>query len=381
MKKIAFAIIGFTATVVAHAQTLTVQQYVDKYKDLAIAEMKRSGIPASITLAQGILETENGNSDLVKRSNNHFGIKCKSTWTGESVTHTDDAPNECFRKYPSALDSYKDHSDYLKNTPRYASLFQLNASDYKGWAYGLRRAGYATNPRYPEILIRNIEQYNLQQYNSVSTDDATAFDAGKFIDEKKEEKIVAMATASAEQIKKTESNNPPKKVRTLFNSLKAVYAPKQTSLLAIATNYDIDLAKLLEYNDLKTDGLIKTSQWIYLEKKPKQGNRDFYIAIQNETLYAVSQNNAVQLQYLMNYNQMQENEMIKIGKKIKLRPNLATAEKPDVEDANVKIHEVQLKEGLYSIAKKYNVTVEEIKEWNNLETGDLKVGQQLIISK
>ena len=161
MKKIALAISGFIITVSLQAQTLTVQQYIDIYKNIAIAEMKRSGIPASITLAQGILETENGNSDLVRRSNNHFGIKCKSTWTGESVTHTDDAPNECFRKYNSAWDSYKDHSDYLKNTPRYASLFQLAASDYKGWAYGLRKAGYATNPRYPQILISNIEKYNL----------------------------------------------------------------------------------------------------------------------------------------------------------------------------------------------------------------------------
>ena len=200
MKKIAFAIVCIFITAMLHAQTLTVQQYIDTYKDIAIAEMKRSGIPASITLAQGILETESGNSDLVKKSNNHFGIKCKSSWTGESVTHTDDAPNECFRKYSSAWDSYKDHSDYLKNTSRYASLFQLGATDYKGWAYGLKRAGYATNPRYPEILINNIERYNLQQYNDVSNTNAITFEAGKLVDEKKKEKIIVFLFSKIQRL-------------------------------------------------------------------------------------------------------------------------------------------------------------------------------------
>ena len=324
MKKIAFAIIYFITAASLHAQKLSVQEYVDKYKDIAIAEMKRSGIPASIILAQGILETENGNSDLVKKSNNHFGIKCKSTWLGESVSHTDDAPNECFRKYGSAGDSYKDHSDYLKNTPRYASLFQLDALDYKGWAYGLKRAGYATNPRYPEILVKNIEQYNLQQYNNIISD-PLAFDPGKYADETNIQKTVAITQASAAASTKQADKSPLKKSKTLFNSLKAVFALEQTSLLAIASENDIPLSKLLEYNDLKIDGLLKESQWVYLEKKHKQGNRDYYIALQKESLYDISQNNAVQLQYLMQYNQLSENEIVSVGKKIRLRPELHTS--------------------------------------------------------
>ena len=128
---------------------------------MAIREMQRTGVPASITLAQGILETEAGKSDLVIRSNNHFGIKCKSSWTGEKVYHDDDAQGECFRKYSDAEDSYKDHSDYLRTQPRYASLFSLDPLDYKGWATGLKKAGYATNPRYAQILIKYIEKYNL----------------------------------------------------------------------------------------------------------------------------------------------------------------------------------------------------------------------------
>jgi LysM repeat protein len=130
--------------------------------------MKRSGVPASITLAQGILETDAGKSDLVLSSNNHFGIKCKSIWKGEKVYHDDDSKGECFRKYPKASDSYMDHSDYLRSGTRYASLFKLDAENYKGWAKGLKAAGYATNPRYADILINYIEKYNLNQYTLIA---------------------------------------------------------------------------------------------------------------------------------------------------------------------------------------------------------------------
>jgi LysM repeat protein len=294
------------------AQDISVEEYISTYRNVAVAEMKRSGIPASVTLAQGILETEHGNSDLVKKSNNHFGIKCKSTWTGESVRHTDDAPNECFRKYPNAAESYKDHSDYLKTSPRYASLFELNPSDYKGWAYGLKRAGYATNPRYPQIVISNIEKYNLQQYDTVTGEITNDVAIAKSVED---ESVVknAIAVSDNEEIKNA------LKANSKFNKLKALYASKGTSLLAIATAADIDLVKLLDYNDLKTDGLLKEDQLIYLEKKNKQGNRDFSTSLQNETLRDVAQNNGVQLKSLMQLNNMGENEILKKGTKIKLR--------------------------------------------------------------
>jgi LysM repeat protein len=294
------------------AQDISVEEYISTYRNVAVAEMKRSGIPASVTLAQGILETEHGNSELVKKSNNHFGIKCKSTWTGESVTHTDDAPNECFRKYPNAADSYKDHSDYLKTSPRYASLFQLDPSDYKGWAHGLKRAGYATNPRYPQIVISNIEKYNLQQYDTISGEMGNDMAVTKNVED---ESVVKNATlvSDNEEIKNA------LKANSKFNKLKALYASKGTSLLAIATAADIDLVKLLDYNDLKTDGLLKEDQLIYLEKKNKQGNRDFSTSLQNETLRDVAQNNGVQLKSLMQINNMNESEIVKRGTKIKLR--------------------------------------------------------------
>jgi len=142
--------------------------YVNTYKVIAMAEMQRSGIPAAIILAQGLHETEAGTSELVKQSNNHFGIKCKDDWKGQVVYHDDDSRQECFRSYASAADSYRDHSEFLRRSNRYAFLFDMDPTDYEGWAYGLRKAGYATNIRYSQILIKLIKDYNLQQYSLIA---------------------------------------------------------------------------------------------------------------------------------------------------------------------------------------------------------------------
>jgi LysM repeat protein len=383
MKKTIVSLAAFFVLAFTQAQRMTPDEYIATYKDAAIAQMRRLGVPASIILAQGLLETESGNSDLVKRSNNHFGIKCKSTWTGESVRHTDDAPNECFRKYASAMESYQDHSDYLYSNQRYASLFKLEPTDYKGWAYGLKKAGYATNPRYPQILISNIEKYNLQQYNEpwdgirTVPGDIAVMKESKAI-ETKAEQVEEKKDANLFQKLFSGKRN---KGNQYFNKLKAVMAFKGTSLLAIATENDIPLAKLLEYNDLATDGLLAEEQWIYLEKKHKEGNRDTYTALQNESLYDISQVNAVQLNMLAQYNGLQLNSVVNKGDVVRLRPG-GTFIKADTRAATInKTHEVQSKEGLYGIARKYNVSVDELKEWNNLSSSDLKLGQQLIIAK
>ena len=383
MLKTIVSIIVFLIMGNVYAQRMSVQQYVDTYKDAAIAQMKRLGVPASVILAQGILETESGNSDLVKKSNNHFGIKCKSSWTGMSVSHTDDAPDECFRKYNSAFESYKDHSDYLYSSPRYASLFQLDHTDYKGWAYGLKKAGYATNPSYPQILISNIEKYNLQQYNTMPSagDQLTRLDME---DEKNTGTVLAAAkpveveAAKETNIFKKLFFNRKNKSNQYFNKLKAVMSFRGTSLLAIATENDIDLSKLMEYNDLSADGLLKEDQWIYLEKKNREGNRDFYTALENESLYDISQNNGVQLLKLAEYNLLTEKSIVRKGDMVKLRPGIT--ELKEKVSKNI-IHAVQPKEGLYSIARKYNITVETLRERNGLTSDELKMGQQLIITK
>jgi len=143
-------------------------KYIEQYAALAVKEMERTGVPASIKIAQGIHETNAGKSDLVLQSNNHFGIKCKSTWTGEKVFHNDDAEGECFRKYEDAKASYLDHSNYLKSQPRYAFLFEYDANDYAAWAWGLKKAGYATNPIYAQTLIKYIEAYQLNELNDIA---------------------------------------------------------------------------------------------------------------------------------------------------------------------------------------------------------------------
>lgn len=373
MKKIVFAILSLLVFSIASAQRISVKEYINTYKDIAIREMKRVGIPASITIAQGILETESGNSDLVTRSNNHFGIKCKNTWTGASVFHDDDEAGECFRKYETAEESYRDHSDFLRAGSRYAFLFELDPTDYKGWAYGLKKAGYATNPRYPVILIRNIEDNNLQQYDQVESDDQPVTEENKSVG------ITNKPVPSTEII--AEYNSASIKAgKTLFNGLKAVFVSAGTSLLAIATEFDMPLSKLMEYNDLKEDGLLNKEQWIFLEKKMKEGNRDFYITGEGETLYSISQINGIQLETLTQNNSIKPNAILRIGSKVRLRPSTEKAFTPEVP-AKLKLHEVQPKEGLYAISKKYNVSIQEIKDLNSLTAEDLKVGQQLIIAK
>jgi LysM repeat protein len=372
---------------VSAAQTITAQEYVQQYKDLAIKEMKRMGVPAAITLAQGLLETENGNSDLVKASNNHFGIKCKSTWTAETVSHDDDAQGECFRKYKSAEDSYRDHSNFLRGNSRYDFLFKLDPADYKGWAYGLRKAGYATNPRYPEILIKNIEDNNLQQYTLEAIKDVPHFDASQYADDPEKANDSVDETISVAPVSLT------------INGSKALYVPKGTSLLAVASENHINLQKLLSMNDLSKDGLLNKSQYIFLEKKKKEGAQDFCKAEANETMYDIAQKYGVILEDLYAYNHLTPDDYIVAGTKIFLKPqqlsvisNQPLSSKRNAESLKQKeglkqkaestsTHEVLPKESLYGISKKYGVSVEELKKWNNLTSDNLKIGQQLIISK
>lgn len=372
----------------ASAQYMTQQEYVQKYKDIAIEEMKRMGVPAAITLAQGLLETENGNSDLLKQSNNHFGIKCKSTWTAETVSHDDDAPGECFRKYKTAEDSYRDHSNFLRGNDRYAFLFKLDPADYKAWAYGLRKAGYATNPRYPQILIKYIEDNNLEQYTDEALNDVPHFNGAQYADDKEID--------SSQDVVKLDPV-PGQPINLTINGSKALLVPKGTSLLAVATEHNINLEKLLTINDLTSDGLLQKDQYVFLEKKQKEGQQDFCVAQPDETLYDISQKYGVVLENLYTYNNLSANDYIVAGTKIYLKPDAALQqvasadEKPQLIQAkndvqanaarNTITYTVHPRESLYGISKKYGVTVDDIKKWNHLKSENLQIGQQLIISK
>lgn len=379
MNKFIIAVFFSLISGIASAQRISIDEYVNQFKDIAMSEMKRSGVPAAITLAQGILESENGNGELVKKSNNHFGIKCKSTWAGESVNHDDDAEGECFRAYTNAAESYRDHSDFLRNNKRYASLFDLDADDYKGWAKGLKRAGYATNPRYPELLIKYIEQYNLQQYTLLAMNEIPASDISKATDEKgsaatsqelKDEKAVVTTESAA-------ITGEPGRIITI-NKIKCVFVNKGTSLLALATKHNINLNKLMEFNDFTEEGILKKDQYVFLQKKAKTGEKEYYIVEPGERVHDVAQKNGIQLQYLRMYNDLQGIEVMPAGTRLLLQPG---AKGVVARDQKVKTHTVEPKEGLYAIARKYNVTVQQLKEWNNLESNDLKIGQEIIVSK
>ncbi len=248
--------------------------YINTYKLIAIAEMQRTGVPASIILAQGIHETQAGTSDLVIASNNHFGIKCKDTWTGQVVYHDDDVRGECFRSYATAEDSYRDHSDFLSRSPRYTFLFKLNPEDYESWAYGLKKAGYATNVKYSQILIKLIRDYDLEKYSLVAM--------GKLPAEQPDVGTLAMKRETLQGFidsalqKAAPSASYPDGPFSI-NAAKVIYAKAGVSLLSLSNQYEIPLARLLDFNDMNQEDVLNNDQLIFLQRKRKTGITPFHI--------------------------------------------------------------------------------------------------------
>lgn len=309
MKKILLLtfLIGGLIELRAQSREEIIRQYIDTYKELAIEEMLRTGVPASIKLAQGIHETEAGQSVLVQKSNNHFGIKCKSTWTGERVSHTDDAPNECFRKYPSAIDSYRDHSNFLKGNTRYAFLFNLDPEDYQSWAYGLKRAGYATNPRYPQVIIKLIEDFQLNDYTLIALGkmDRGAHWVKNEIPVKEQEEqtppaVTEQEVTEAPAVVEPEISYPEGEFK--LNETRVVFARAGTSLLGLAEQYGLPLARIYEFNELPVKDLVENDQLIYLQRKRKTGNDITHIVKPGETLHSIAQTQAIRLASLLEYN-------------------------------------------------------------------------------
>lgn len=256
------------SAVMAQSYSERATAYVAKYKDWAIAEQLRSGVPAAITLAQGIHETNAGASELATNANNHFGIKCKSEWTGETYAYTDDAPNECFRKYKTALESYHDHSNYLHKGTRYAACFALDTRDYKGWAHALKRCGYATNKSYAHILIKLIEDYNLEAY----TEEAFSRKSSETTS------LVASAASPVAAAMMSESNagsdaaadTPAHEAHEYGKLMKkdgvrGFWAHQGDVLLEYAIQFKVRYSKLLEMNSLPDAPLAK-DQFIYIER-------------------------------------------------------------------------------------------------------------------
>ena len=303
-------------------QADVILNYIATYREIAIAEMHRTGVPAAIKLAQGIHETTAGTSDLVKRSNNHFGIKCKSNWTGESVKHTDDAPNECFRKYDDPAQSYRDHSDFLKGSSRYASLFNLDPLDYSAWAHGLKKAGYATNPKYPQIIIKLIETYNLQDYTLIALGKMPPKEnavAAITVEGTTGEDPAGIVTNIPVIEKKNEQRRDYPTEEFKINNTRVIYASAGVSLLSIAQQYSIPLARIFEYNELERTEILATDQLIYLQRKRKAGSNEFHMVKQGETIRDIAQEEAIRLESLLEYNHLESYMQPAAGEQLYLR--------------------------------------------------------------
>jgi LysM repeat protein len=381
-----------------------INTYINTYKEIAMEEMQRTGVPAAITLAQGIHETEAGNSDLVRKSNNHFGIKCKSTWTGDKVYHDDDARGECFRSYTKPEESYRDHSDFLKNGSRYAFLFQLDPTDYKAWADGLKKAGYATNYRYPQILIKLVETYNLQQYTFIAMGKIKPTDeivAGGSSDGNATSSVVIQAISASSAAKDTvvakplriQPNYPTGEF--LVNNTRVVFVKAGTPLLSVAEQYNVSFARLLDFNDLDNGDILKTDQLVFIQRKRKYGNAESHIVQAGETVYDICQSEGIRLESLLDYNHLTggmepaEGETLLLRQSAATRPLLVEEKRTILQQTTIEpekpadytTHVVQTKETLYSISRKYGVSMEQLKEWNKLDTLSVKTGQQLVIYK
>lgn len=350
MKKVLTTLLVSLCTAIVFAQSYDsqVQQYIEQFKNVAIDEQLRSGIPASITLAQGILETGAGTSELCVNAQNHFGIKCKNTWAGDTYTYTDDAKDECFRRYHDALTSYKDHSDFLKQNKRYAALFFIPVEDYASWAKGLKRCGYATNPQYAFKLIETIEKYNLEQFTDVAvTMNQTAngnpqmlasadknATAGEYVPD---ERVSVPLDKLDEKIGESQSGGSDGKpddieyyTVTKRNGLNGFYARQGDMLLEYAIKNHVRYSKLLEMNDL-FDEPLKKDMFIYLEKKNRSGQDDTYTVKEGETLADISQEQGMQLQSLRSYNKLEPGEEPMPGSTLYLKSS--APQKPNIYSA------------------------------------------------
>jgi LysM repeat protein len=333
------------------------KKYVEQFYPLAIAEQKKTGIPASITLGQGILETEAGASELMTQANNHFGIKCKNGWAGPTFTHTDDAPDECFKKYTCAEESYRDHSLHLQRNPRYSPLFALSATDYASWAVCLKKCGYATSPQYAQRLIKIIEDFKLQEYTYAALDSNNSgyyptlpLNQGKTADalvvnDEKEEAPPTPApknynpghnkAADAEPDATAGSSESEK--FEMINGLKAFYAYKGEQLVKYADQYHIRYSRLLEMNDMP-DAPLPFDCYVYVEKKLTYGTHEKHIVNYGESLLQISQVEGIQYKKLLALNMLSPNEEPVTGTILELQKTASS--KP-----NFRVNELQAHKG------------------------------------
>ena len=277
------------------------QDYIEEYKDLAIYEMTRYNIPASIILAQGLFESGAGLSELCRKGNNHFGIKCHG-WTGKKVYHDDDEAQECFRAYKDAIESYEDHSKFLVNSSRYSRLFKLKRTDYKGWAKGLKECGYATNPQYANKLIQIIEFYQLNQYDIAQ----------------KYDKFLVHHSASTQLAGAFTGLHPIH----IYNKNYYLRARKGDTFKSIGQETELSYRKIAKYNERNKKDELVEGEVIYLKKKQKKALKQFknrpHVVQAGESMYSIAQMYAIRLKSLYKKNKLDKDYQIKVGDKLKV---------------------------------------------------------------
>ncbi len=299
-------LLTFAAGFAQQKQT-TREEYIQKFYKLAISEMERSGIPASITLAQGCWESQNGNSRLATEGNNHFGIKCKTEWKGKKIYHDDDAKHECFRKYAHAEASYIDHSNFLMNSSRYSFLFQLDPKDYVGWAHGLKKAGYATDPTYASRLIKIIEDYKLHLYD-------------EYVDNRQLALIkqeTSKVTLGPSVLGKTNASH---KV-VLRNGLRTIVVEEGDTYESITKDLGLKEWELYTYNDFGKGRNPRTNEILYIEPKLKKAGKNHtrHVAEDGDTMHYIAQRYGLKLKPLLKRNRLNEGAEPQAGQIVYLR--------------------------------------------------------------
>ncbi|MCQ2154170.1 MAG: glucosaminidase domain-containing protein [Bacteroidales bacterium] len=322
MKRLAFAIpLAAALLSLSGAELSDYEKYIEQYSPTAVSEMRRTGVPASITLAQGLIESGAGRSRMATVANNHFGIKCHNDWRGRRYYQDDDAKNECFRHYKNASESFKDHSDFLRYRDRYRFLFDLKPTDYKGWARGLKKAGYATDPKYADKLIATIEKYDLTRFDTNRPKDLSSPDT------EPEPIAVPPSPSRIESEDNVEFDSEEFSVglsRKLFKTNGAVYitGAEGDTYGSLARANDLFTSEILKFNDLDSDGAVPAGAKVYLQPKKQKAAKglDKYIVEANgESLHDISQRFGVKLAALVKINGLQKSSTLGEGDTVLLR--------------------------------------------------------------
>lgn len=302
------AMLGFSLSVSGQSEKFL--RYIEKYSDIAISQMKKHKIPASITMAQGLLESGAGTSTLAVKGNNHFGIKCHNDWTGPYMLRTDDAPNERFRVYRTAEESYEDHSLFLVGRRRYSPLFALPITDYRGWAYGLKAAGYATSPTYATNLIRIIENYNLTELDK------------KGLAKHHHSKADKTTGGADAGVRNQLAEQEPHKIG-MNNRNYYVTARAGDTYKSIAKEFGTSERRLRRYNEVDKRYVLETGEIVYLHKKERKAHKDFknkyYVLQSGESLHDVAQKFGMRLKTLYKTNGFTPDHLPVAGERVRLR--------------------------------------------------------------